>query len=171
PVTANSSYFIKLRVDLQSLMVKHAARRFVQNIEQCYDGTLDEALLEDRSQSHVISTTLKEVAREYAFSHPEVESSELQGHQIICGLLDKYKSILSLERSVFETLMREAKGPAIALRMFKKVAKKHINAYLAATKAAPQDEYYYRCRMIQDHISGMTDHFAYDEYKLLYVTD
>lgn len=169
PVTANSSYFIRLRVELQSLMVKHAAKRFIDNIEACYHGELNEALLEDGSESHIISSTLKDVAREYAFSHPEVESSELQGHQIISGLLDKYSSVLSVEQAVFETMLREGKGPALALRMLKKIANKHINAYLASTKAFPHDEYYYRCRMIQDHISGMTDHFAYDEYKLLYV--
>ncbi len=171
PVTANSAYFIKLRVDLQSLMVKHAAQRFVENIESCYHGELDQALLEDGSPSHIISTTLKEVAREYAFSHPEVESSELQGHQIICGLLDKYSSVLSVNKKAFEAISRDSNGPPLALRMFKKIAKKHINAYLAAMKTRPQFEYYYRCRMVQDHISGMTDHFAYDEYKMLFVAD
>ena len=28
-------------------------------------------------------------------------------------------------------------------------------------------EYYYRCRLIQDYISGMTDLYAWDEYRRL----
>ena len=28
-------------------------------------------------------------------------------------------------------------------------------------------EYYYRARLIQDYISGMTDLYAYDEYRRL----
>ena len=32
-------------------------------------------------------------------------------------------------------------------------------------------ERYYRCRLLQDYISGMTDQFAYDEYRSLNVSD
>ncbi len=28
-------------------------------------------------------------------------------------------------------------------------------------------EYYYRCRLLQDYISGMTDLYAWDEYRRL----
>jgi len=31
----------------------------------------------------------------------------------------------------------------------------------------PVLEYYYRCRLIQDYISGMTDLYAWDEYRQL----
>ena len=31
----------------------------------------------------------------------------------------------------------------------------------------PVWEYYYRCRLIQDYISGMTDLYAWDEYRRL----
>ena len=32
-------------------------------------------------------------------------------------------------------------------------------------------EFYYRTRLIQDYISGMTDHYAYEEYRKLMVCD
>lgn len=31
--------------------------------------------------------------------------------------------------------------------------------------------FYFRCRLMQDDISGMTDQFAYDEYRALHVID
>ena len=31
----------------------------------------------------------------------------------------------------------------------------------------PLWEYYYRCRLLQDYISGMTDLYAWDEYRRL----
>ncbi len=48
-----------------------------------------------------------------------------------------------------------------------------MRAYVKATDAdvSPLWERYYRCRLIQDYISGMTDQFAYDEYRSLRVID
>ena len=34
-------------------------------------------------------------------------------------------------------------------------------------KAFAVQEFYYRARMLQDYISGMTDLYAYDEYRRL----
>ena len=62
----------------------------------------------------------------------------------------------------------------IETRLFHKLSTKHRLAYIEAvsdlTPSAsdfPVWEYYYRCRLIQDYISGMTDLFAWDEYRRL----
>ncbi|MGQ8364395.1 dGTPase [Glaciecola sp. 1036] len=170
-IVASSTYFISLRVGLQTLMVTHAANRFIDNIQACYHGNFNEALLEDKSLAHAVSKTLKEVALEYAFSHPEVENSELQGHHIISSLLNKYARLLTLTEEKFATLFDGKTSHAVEKRLLNKLAKKHVNAYKLASAAHPEHEFYYRCRMIQDNISGMTDDFAYDEYRALYVAN
>ncbi|HBO5449240.1 TPA: dGTPase, partial [Pseudomonas aeruginosa] len=48
-----------------------------------------------------------------------------------------------------------------------------IKAYLEAMKGVAEDplqrqwEFYHRCRMLQDFVSGMTDQHAQDEYRAL----
>ena len=49
-----------------------------------------------------------------------------------------------------------------------------IKAYHESLKAHPQGsedqalwEFYYRCRMLQDFVSGLTDQLAQDEYRTL----
>ena len=62
----------------------------------------------------------------------------------------------------------------IASRLYQKLSTRHRLAYVEAVnklaRTAPEFalmEYYYRCRLIQDYISGMTDLYAWDEYRRL----
>ena len=63
----------------------------------------------------------------------------------------------------------------IETRLLHKLSTKHRLAYVESTEQLrnlPTEqyeiyEYYYRARLIQDYISGMTDLYAYDEYRRL----
>jgi dGTPase len=174
----SDQYFISLRVSLTHPLVKHAANQFIENIEAVYHGCFNSALLEDKSYAHAITETLKKVAREHVFCHPEVEKLELQGYRIINGLLDCYRPLLTLDHATFSTVIEKQKNaPLIEKHLAKKLPSKHLTCYLAAVEALEKNasfsylEFYYRCRLIQDYISGMTDQFAYDEYRNLMVID
>ncbi len=65
------------------LLVQHAAQQFIDNLEAVHAGTLGRALMEDGSLPHAIVQTFKDVAMEWVFCHPEVETLELQGYRII----------------------------------------------------------------------------------------
>ncbi len=175
-------YFISLRVSLTHPLVTHAAGQFIENIEAIYHGQLDSALLEDRSYAHAITETLKKVAREHVFCHPEVEKLELQGYRIISGLLDCYRPLLAMDHQTFNAVLTKQKSaPLIEKHLAKKLPNKHLSCYQQAIDALALEttdnehfanlEFYYRCRLLQDYISGMTDQFAYDEYRNLMVID
>lgn len=173
-VSATSQYFISLRIGFTHPMVKHATDRFINNVAQVYDGSFNGALLEDNSYEHALSEAFKRVALQYAFCHHEVETSELQGYRIICGLLDFYKPLLQLNRHQFDIVATQAKkAPLLESRLYKKLPGKHLRAYQHAVTETSSDEmeFYYRCRLIQDMISGMTDQFAFDEYRSVMVLD
>ena len=178
PYNFNSEFFIYLRVSLLHPLVNYAAKRFIDNIEAVYHGDFNQALLEDRSHLHAITSTLKQVAYEYVFSHKEVGKLELQGYRIITGLLDCYKPLLQLSHDNFKRVLKGDSRFLIETRLLQKLSKKHLNTYLHAIDAMQAEpdhviayEFYYRCRFIQDYISGMTDQFAYDEYRTLMVID
>ncbi|WP_405630197.1 dGTPase [Pseudoalteromonas sp. Ld20] len=178
PYNFNSEFFIYLRVSLLHPLVNYAAKRFINNIEAVFHGDFNQALLEDRSHLHAVTKTLKQVALEHVFSHKEVEKLELQGYRIINGLLDCYKPLLQLSHDDFKRVTKGDQRFLIETRLLKKLSKKHLNSYsqaIDAMQAEPDHvlayEFYYRCRLIQDYISGMTDQFAYDEYRALMVIE
>ncbi|MFZ4833430.1 dGTPase [Rouxiella sp. Mn2063] len=170
-------FFMDLRVQTVKQLVPHAASRFIDNISAIYSGTFNQALLEDVSQANRLLKIYKNVALKHVFNHPEVEELELQGYRVISGLLDIYSPILDMPLAEFEKLVTEDthRSYPIETRLFHKISSKHRLAYSEAVQAfATQSdayhqvfEYYYRARMIQDYISGMTDIYAYDEYRRL----
>lgn len=176
-----NQFFVKFRVSVNHILVDHASDRFVDNIEAIYEGAFNHALLEDESAPHLISQALQIVAISHVFSHSEVEMQELRGYQIIHGLLDYYKPLLKLEREVFEGLLNRdtkvCRQYARESRLMNKLPGKHLRAYGMGIEQANQTEpenmklwdIYYRGRLIQDFISGMTDQFAYDEFRRLTV--
>ena len=138
------------------------------------ESTLNERLYKF-STSHRL---LKQVALEHVFSHKEVEKLELQGYRIINGLLECYKPLLQLTSDDFKRALHGDNRLLIESRLVKKLSKKHLSSYQHAINAMQEEpdhfaayEFYYRCRLIQDYISGMTDQFAYDEYRSLMVID
>jgi dGTPase len=167
-----------LRVSLLHPLVNHAANRFIEHIEAIYHGDYNHALLEDNSHLHAVTKTLKQVAIEHVFCHHEVGKLELQGYRIITGLLDCYKPLLALSADEFKRVIKGDTTFLIESRLVKKLSNKHLNSYQKAISDLTHEpdhfaayEFYYRCRLIQDYISGMTDQFAYDEYRSLMVTD
>ena len=183
----DSDFFVPFRVAINIKSVNHASQQFVDNIEAICEGTYNQALVEDFSACHALLETLKSVAFTYVFSAKEVQKQELQGYRIISGLLDIYKPLLALDRATFNKILEKAeKTPIYQTRLFNKLSSKHLAAYKQALKnltdfkghftgcelESVSDEaweFYFRCRLIQDYISGMTDQFAYDEYRALHV--
>lgn len=182
-VDKDHQFFISLRVQLQHILVNHAANRFIDNFDAVFAGEFNAPLLEDESPAHQIAQTFKKVAFEHVFSHSEVELQQLRGHRIVTGLLNYYAPILVLPKAVFLGLADKdfelAKQYPIEQRLINKLSRKQMRAYKTALESPIQEalrapvlwEKYCRCRLLQDYISGMTDQYAYDEYKRLTVQD
>ncbi len=177
PINRNGEFFIWLRVNLVHPLVQHAARQFIDNIEAIFHGTLDRALLEDRSLPNAIVATFKDVAMARVFCHPEVETLQLQGHRILQGLLDHYAPLLRVSPALFEQLTVGSCREEPHLQMLaRRLPSLLIKAYHEALRGADPDapdwplwEFYHRTRMLQDFVSGMTDQHAWDEYRTLQV--
>lgn len=176
---AIGQFFINLRVNTITKLVSHAAERFIENIEEIYHGSFNNALLEGKGAEYKLLNIFKTVGIKYVFNHESVENIELQGHRIISGLLDIYSPLLDMPTHDFLKLVKDGnhKEYPIETRLYHKLSAKHRDAYQQAinhhdvTEDSFQSwEFYYRCRLLQDYISGMTDHFAYDEYRKLMVT-
>ena len=173
----SDTFFMKLRVKVQSVLVAHAVRRFVDNIELIYLGSFNYSLLEDESDQNQLLNLFKMVARKHVFNHAEVEQLELQGYQVIKGLLNIYQPLLAMSYADFNILINEDshKDYPIETRLFHKLSGKHRKAYSVQMRNLNVEhrferllwERYYRARLLQDYVSGMTDLYAWDEYRRL----
>lgn len=177
-----NQFFVNLRVSINHVLVKHAVKRFVDNLEAIYHGRFNGALLEDGSAAHQLAESLKTVATKYVFSNKEVQQKELRGYRTIQGLLDYYQPLLQLSSDEFRALMagdrQTVKLRLIESRLVGKLPGKHKRAYQEALARLDDSrsefvhwEFYYRCRLMQDFVSGMTDQYAHDEYRSLMVFD
>lgn len=189
-IRKESMFFVSFRVGIVHPLVEHASQRFIDNIDALANGSFNHALLEDKSAAHALSQSLKNVAYEHAFSHKEVETLELQGYEIITSLFNRFGCLLKLTSDEFKDIcLGQGKHFPIESRLVKRIGKKYIATYLKSLEALYDEtnhsldalkmndkgkkihpnvsEYYLRCRLLQDHISGMTDQFALDEYQTL----
>ncbi|MBS9433609.1 dGTPase [Photorhabdus hainanensis] len=168
-------FFMYLRVYITGKLVPYTARRFIDHLPAVFEGSFNQALLEDKSEEHRLLRTLKNIACKRVFNHPEIEKLELQGYRIINGLLDFYYPLLKMPRQHFMELNQNNfhKDYFMETRLLHKLSTKHRLAYgeavekIVATDQAEKElmEFYYRARLIQDYISGMTDNYAYEEYR------
>ncbi|MBJ3813385.1 dGTPase [Shimwellia pseudoproteus] len=173
---AEDQFFMYLRVNTLNALAPYAAQRFIDNLAEIYTGSFNQGLLEDGGGCSRLLGVYKQVAMQNVFNHPDVEQLELQGYRVISGLLDIYSLLLNMPLADFSLLVEHETVRAfpIASRLFHKLSSRHRLAYIEAINNLdntasdfPAQEYYYRCRLIQDYISGMTDLYAWDEYRKL----
>lgn len=178
PVDKNHAFFIQFRVGLIHSLVQHAAQAFVDQLEAVYQGCLPHALLEDKSPQHTVIVSLKQVARRFIFSTAEVETLELQGYRILRGILDGYKPLLELTQRDFTALVH-GQGSAFLVEghLVRRLPALYVKAYRQHCQHFPEQatdeekalwEFYYRCRLLQDVVSSLTDQAALDEYQVLH---
>lgn len=174
--STEDQFFMYLRVNTLNKLVPYAAQRFIDNLAPIFVGEFNHALLEDDSSFSQLLKLYKKVAGRHVFIHPDVEQLELQGYRVISGLLEIYKPLLQLSRQDFSELVQKERIQRLPIesRLFNKLSTRHRLAYVEALRKLssgsaeyPVMEYYYRCRLIQDYISGMTDLYAWDEYRRL----
>ncbi|MGL5290246.1 MAG: dGTPase, partial [Aeromonas sp.] len=153
-----------------------AAQTYVSEHSLMLQGRYPHALLHGQAPAARVLETLKQVAREQVFMRPEVEALELEGYAALRGVLSSYACLLALPASQFARLIVGDGGSELffARRLYHRLSARHIKAYQLAI--ATQDvrfscrheqEWYYRVRLLLDYVSGMTDTYVLEEYRLL----
>lgn len=171
-------FFTFVRVGLVTNFVNYVSKVFVQNHEAIFEGSFNYALLEFDKQSEYYKTLkiLQDISTKYIYQNAEVQTLELQAYTIINSLFEIYKPLLELDEVDFSKLLKDEKIDCfISRRLIKRISKKQIVAYKNDIEKLDKQnlqeykilEFYFRVRLIIDYISGMTDDFALEEYKVL----
>lgn len=187
PINKTHEFFIRLRVAFNHILAEHAAQQFITHQDDVFKGCLNRSLLEDEGDHQLLLDTIKQLSVKHIFSHKEVETLELQGNKILVALLDEYAPLLSLSHTEFKNIAENGRDYPLEHRLFNRLPKQYVSAYSESLKPSkltailaslslhfdePCDdlwERYFRCRLLIDFISGMTDQQALDEYHALCV--
>ena len=169
-------FFPHFRQQLTRDLVELAAHTYVSEHPQILSGAYPQALLHGQAPAARVLDTLKQVARELVFMRPEVEALELEGYAALRGVLSTYACLLALPAAQFERLLAGQGGSELffARRLFHRLSARHLKAYrLAVASRDPrfsdgaEQEWYFRVRLLLDYVSGMTDTYALEEFRLL----
>ena len=171
-------FFTLFRAKLVTSLVFHVADIYVNNHQAIFNGTFNSALLEYDKESKYYKAIeiLQNISTKYIYQNKDVQELELKGYAIINGLLDIYQPLLELTEKDFSKLLKGEKIDCfVVMRLIKRLSSKQIVAYKNDVKELDKEdtekyhilEWYYRVRLITDYISGMTDDFALEEYKIL----
>ncbi len=171
-------FFTLVRAKLVTSLVYHVVGIYVENHKAIFNGEFNCSLLEfdKKSKYYKAIEILQDISYKYIYQNKNVQTLELQGYTIINALLSHYKPLLELDGKDFEDLLQDKKiGCFISMRLVKRISSKQIVAYKNDIKKLNIDdvesytilEWYYRVRLIIDYISGMTDDFALEEFKIL----
>ncbi len=166
------------RARLTSDMVKHVSSLYIKNHEAIFNGTFNYALLEYDKESKYTKAikVLQNISIKHIYNHKSIQTLKLKGYKILNSLLDSYTPLLKLNHKEFSKLINDEQIDCfISKLLIERLSAKHIVAYKNSVEVLNKDdmkkyqieEWYYRTRLLIDYITGMTDDFAFEEYKVL----
>ena len=172
----DQGFFPCLRYQLTNDWVQLAAESYLLHKADILSGRFVGHLLEQEHPAINVLNALKQLARQSIFGQREVESLELSGYAAVRGVLLTYSELLALPATVFRRLLNGEGHHRYqhALRLCHRLSRRHVLAYQKATdtpdpffQRPAEQEWYYRVRLLLDFISGMTDTYVLEEYRLL----
>jgi len=166
------------RASLTHALVTHVSEVYLDNHESIFNGEFNYALLEfDKNSKYTKAVqVLQNISIANIYNNKDIRTLELKGYKILTGLLDSYTPLLELESEQFSKLVNNERIDCyISTRLIQRLSSKHIVAYknsveklhLQNSEKYKLEEWYYRCRLLIDYITGMTDDFALEEYRTL----
>ena len=152
-----------------------AAHTYVSEHPQILSGAYPQALLHGQAPAARVLDTLKQVARELVFMRPEVEALELEGYAALRGVLSTYACLLALPAAQFERLLAGQGAASCSSPAGCSIDCRPVISGIPAGGGQPGSALQRRggagvvfpVRLLLDYVSGMTDTYALEEFRLL----
>lgn len=178
--------FLGFKTKLIRHLIDYAANSYIENHNSIIEGSLKELFPFDSPEGKMLKA-LKSMARKYLFRSKEAENKELAGYKVILGILDAYKPLFQISHKEFIHLVKAKKnheslekGLDYQWRLFNRLPKRFVLSYefdynkLVEEFSSQEDfkfcqfEWFQRAHLIIDYITGMTDNYSLETYRLLH---
>ena len=166
------------RASLTHGLVTHVSEVYINNHAAIFEGSFNYALLEfDKNSKYTKAIeVLQNISIANIYNHKSIQTLKLKGYQILNSLFDFYTPLLKLSSKDFYCLIEDKQISCfVSELLIERLSAKHIVAYKNSIDNLSKENYqkyeieewYYRARLLIDYITGMTDDFAFEEYRIL----
>lgn len=162
------SFSHDIAIKLSRKCVAEATKYFVDNLDSFIAGEAPEII--DVIPMDKVLKCLKTFSRKFIYTAPEAQKIEIAGHKIVSGLLDHYGILLKVSKDNFSHFinkkrMKKNSDLDIEWRIYNQLSKRMVQSYSYYLEKNVEDEWFTRCRLIVDYISGMSDQSALRFYQ------
>ena len=167
-------FFSRFRQTLNDDLLVLVSEQYLFHQDAILDGSHAQSLLAVKQAPAQALHWLKDFAHQQVFKHREVEALELAGFAALKGILGVFAPLLALPAAEFTGLAHRQDAEGLLLRrLYHRLPQRHLAAYQRDSQQAPlfeqaaEREWYFRVRLLLDFVSGMTDTYVLEEYRLL----
>lgn len=167
-------FFSRFRQGISRDLLPLVSEQYLRHQHAILDGMHDSPLLAVEEAPAQALQWLKSFAHRQVFQRREVESLELAGYAALRGVLEAFAPLLALPAREFTGLeSRQDANGLVLRRLFHRLPPRHLAAYRRDSEGAAffenerEREWYFRVRLLLDFVSGMTDTYVLEEYRLL----
>ncbi|MBO1520356.1 dGTPase [Oceanisphaera pacifica] len=167
-------FFSRFRQQLNDDLQRLVSQQYLAHHQAILAGQHNEPLLAVEQAPAQALQWLKDFARRQVFNRREVEALELSGFAALKGVLEAFAPLLALPAQEFARLDSRQDAESLVLRrLYHRLPPRHLAAYqrdsrqTALFEDATEREWYFRVRLLLDFVSGMTDTYILEEYRLL----
>ena len=167
-------FFSRFRQSLNDDLLVLVSEQYLLHQSAIMDGSHNAPLLDVEQSPAQALQWLKDFAHRQVFNRREVEALELSGFAALKGVLEAFAPLLALPEQEFVSLESRQDAEGLLLRrLYHRLPPRHLAAYrrdshnAALFENATEREWYFRVRLLLDFVSGMTDTYVLEEYRLL----
>ncbi|PSJ43823.1 dGTPase [Zobellella endophytica] len=167
-------FFSRFRQAVNRDLLPLVSEQYLRHHQDILDGVHASPLLAVEQPPAQALQWLKEFAQRRVFQRREVEALELAGFAALKGVLEAFAPLLALPAQEFTSLERRQDANGLVLRrLYHRLPARHLAAYRRDSEHAGyfendrEREWYFRVRLLLDFVSGMTDTYVLEEYRLL----
>ncbi len=167
-------FFSRFRQSINEDLLALVGEQYLFHHAAILDGSHDAALLAVEQAPAQALQWLKTFAHRRVFNRREVEALELSGFAALKGVLEAFAPLLALSEQEFTSLeSRQDANGLVLRRLYHRLPPRHLAAYRRDSRSAAffenaqEREWYFRVRLLLDFVSGMTDTYVLEEYRLL----
>lgn len=166
PAELNDISMQRFRVFAIGELVREATQAFVDNEEAFLEGGVSESLMK-RSRGETLRSVLKDFSFKHAYTHRTVLEVELQGYNVIRGLMDLFWAAIVDRKSPCE--LGSPRRHPFSRFVFGRISENYRRVFEYPIREVERLPTRYReCQLLTDMISGMTDSYAIELHRELY---
>jgi dGTPase len=165
PAELNDISTQRFRVFAIGELVNSVIFTFSENKEKLLGGEEKKSLI-SLSQGEKLCNALKEFSVKHAYKHSSVLKIELEGYNVIRGLMDIFWASI-IDREDEKDVTSERKHP-FGRFVYRRISENYRRVFEKPIKEVAELPVRYReCQLLTDMISGMTDSYAVNLYNEL----